>query len=98
MLRIYFQESALIEFSLIHLSATYAEPFFTHRYSGDLVAFFFESLSRPIQLLLISFFRDRANQILEKIYFVTALSVSALEERASRRPYAGCLFQVKHIH
>jgi len=84
-----------MEFSILHLTMTFAEPHFIHRYSGDLIAVFFESLSRPIQLLVISFLRDRANQILEKIYFVTALSVSALEERASRRPYAGCLFQVK---
>ena len=73
---------------------TYAEPLFIHQYSGDAVAYFFEYVTRPVQLLLLSFFRDRAKQIIEKIYFVTALSVSALEERASRRPYAGCLFQV----
>ena len=74
---------------------TYAEPLFIHRYTGDYVAYFFENITRPVQLMLLSFLRDRAKQILEKIYFVTALSVSALEERASRRPYAGCLFQVR---
>ena len=73
---------------------TYAEPLFLHRFSGEFVAYFFENVTRPVQILLLSFFRDRAKQIVEKIYFVTALSVSALEERASRRPYAGCLFQV----
>ena len=73
---------------------TYAEPLFLHRFSGEFVAYFFENVTRPVQILLLSFFRDRAKQIVEKIYFVVSLSVSALEERASRRPYAGCLFQV----
>lgn len=88
------QESALIEFSFLHIMIIFAEPIFVGDNSTNVVAIYFDTLSRPLQVLLLSFFRDRAKQIIEKSYFVIALTVSVLEERASRRPYAGCLFQV----
>ncbi len=72
----------------------FGEAIFGGEHSTNLVANSFNSLSRPLQVLMVSFFRDRAKQIIEKSYFVIALTVSVLEERASRRPYAGCLFQV----
>ena len=43
--------------------------------------------------LLIGLARDRLKQMVEKIYLVVSLAVSSLEDRASRRSYAGCLFQ-----
>jgi len=76
----------------------FAEPIFLGENSTNIVALYFNTLSRPLQILLLSFFRDRAKQIIEKSYFALALTISVLEERASRRPYAGCLFQVNFLN
>ena len=43
--------------------------------------------------LLIGLARDRLKQMVEKLYLVVSLAVSSLEDKASRRSYAGCLFQ-----
>ena len=43
---------------------------------------------------MIGLFRDRLKQIVEKLYLVVSLAVSSLEDRASKRSYAGCLFQI----
>ncbi len=51
-------------------------------------------LSRPVQLLLLGMARDRGKQIIEKIFLVVALAISSLEDKASKRSYAGCLFQL----
>ena len=53
--------------------------------------------SRPIQLICIAYLRDRLHQIFEKLYLTVSLAVSALEDKASRRSYAGCLFQLNLI-
>ena len=55
--------------------------------------FYFFLVSRPVQLGILCLLRDRAKQIVEKVFFAVALSASSLEDRASRRTYAGCLFQ-----
>jgi hypothetical protein len=57
----------LIEFSLFHVMVTYAEPLFLHRFSGEFVTYFFQNITRPVQLLLLSFFRDRAKQVTEAV-------------------------------
>ncbi|CAB4058317.1 unnamed protein product [Lepeophtheirus salmonis] len=46
------------------------------------------------ELLIIGFLRDRLVLLSKKLYFVAVCSVSSLEERASKRSYAGCLFQL----
>ena len=43
--------------------------------------------------MLIGLARDRLKQMVEKLYLVVSLAVSSLEDKASRRSYAGCLFQ-----
>ena len=53
--------------------------------------------SNPLKLLVIGFVRDRFKQIIEKLYLVVCLAVSSLEDKASRRSYAGCLFQLNLI-
>ena len=47
--------------------------------------------------MVIGYLRDRIKQIIEKLYLTVSLAVSALEEKASRRSYAGCLFQMNVI-
>ena len=55
-------------------------------------------LTRPIILIMLSFARDRAKQVVEKLYFMAALLVSSMEDRASRRSYFGVLCQVNYKH
>ena len=50
--------------------------------------------TRPILLLLLSVFRDRLRQMIEKLYFMAALTISSMEDRTSRRSYSGVLCQV----
>ena len=72
-------------------SVCLVEPFANDVYVAHV---FFKGVSRPVQMLLVGILRDRLKQIVEKLYFVVGLSVSSLEDRASKRSYAGCLFQM----
>ena len=87
-------ESALIELTTLHLLVCLVEPL-----TDDVrfIRVFFKGVSRAVQLLFVGILRDRWKQIVEKIYFVVALSVSSLEDRASKRSYAGCLFQMNIV-
>ena len=73
--------SSLIEMSGLHLYLVFKYQFMS-------------SFSRPVQLMLIGFSRDRIQQIWEKIYLIIGLAVSAIEDRPSKSCYAGLLFQV----
>ena len=73
--------SSLIEMSGLHLYLVFEYQFMS-------------SFSRPVQLMLIGFSRDRIQQIWEKIYLIIGLAVSAIEDRPSKSCYAGLLFQV----
>ena len=77
-------ESALFELTCLHLYFVVLENDY------DIL----KDFSRPIQLLIIGFLRDRLKQVVEKIYLVTSLAVSSIEDRPSRSSYAGCLFQI----
>ena len=46
--------------------------------------------------MLLSFARERITQMAEKISFMVALTMTSLEDRATRRSYIGVLCQV-HI-
>ena len=46
--------------------------------------------------MILSFARDRITQMAEKISFMIALTITSLEDRATRRSYIGVLCQV-HI-
>ena len=50
--------------------------------------------TRPILLLVLSIFRDRLRQMIEKLYFMASLTISSMEDRTSRRSYSGVLCQV----
>ena len=50
--------------------------------------------TRPILLLVLSIFRDRVRQMIEKLYFMASLTISSMEDRTSRRSYSGVLCQV----
>lgn len=89
-------ESSLVELSVFHILITYIQPIFTNNHYGPSDFVIYE-LSRPVQLLILGFVRDRAKQTVEKIYLVTSLAVSSLEDKASKRSYAGCLFQLNLI-
>lgn len=84
-------ECALAEVAGLHLALTAVGS----RAAPDnfILHSFFNVASRPVQLLLIGLLRDRLKQIVEKTFFVLTLSVSSLDNRSSRKSYAGCLFQ-----
>ncbi|TRY77474.1 hypothetical protein TCAL_12639 [Tigriopus californicus] len=84
-------EAALIEVGMLNLFLLINYPL--AQQSGS-VGFFVNELSRGVQLLAFGFLRDRIKQFVEKLYFVISLTVSSLEDRASKRSYAGCLFQL----
>ncbi len=84
-----FPTCALTESVLLHLSHLLISPT-----SPGLLRFLLLETSRPSQLLVMGLVRDRARQAAEKLFFAAALSVSSMDDRASRRSYAGCLFQV----
>ena len=86
-------ESALIELTFFHLYSFYV----SHTSFMDESLSFVTQLPISVQLLLLGIIRDRLKQIVEKTYLVVSLAVSSLEDRASRRSYAGCLFQVNLI-
>ena len=54
-------------------------------------------VTRPVLLLVISILRDRIKQMMEKLYFMIALTIASMEDRASRRSYVGVLCQVIEI-
>ena len=87
-------ESALIELTLYHLYTVYITNSLPVNQSNfD----YMNRISKPVQLLILGLIRDRLKQSVEKLYVVVSLAVSSLEDRASRRPYAGCLFQINLI-
>ena len=81
-------EASLMDLSLLQLIISLSKL-----YGWQQIHYF----SRPIQLICITYLRDRLHQIIEKLYLTVSLAVSSLEDKASRRPYAGCLFQLNLI-
>lgn len=84
-------EAALIEVGMLNLFLLINYPL---AQKSGFIGFFVNELSRVVQLLVFGFLRDRIKQFIEKLYFVISLTVSSLEDRASKRSYAGCLFQL----
>ncbi len=87
--------SALVEVAVLHIVNILLVPWALdslYHSEGTLRLLLLET-SRPVQILVLGVLRDRLRQALDKTYFSVALSVSSLEDRASRRSYAGCLFQ-----
>ena len=78
---------ALAEAAVLHLILSVCD--------GNANNMLLHETSRPIQLLLLGLARDRVRQAWHKLYFVSALSASSMEDTVSRRSYAGCLFQVQ---
>ena len=83
--------ASLVEIAIFHIAWQTAHGLARRHFIFHVM---FYAFSVPVQLLLLSFLRDRFKQILDKIYFTLALSVSAMDNRSSRRSYAGCLFQI----
>ena len=89
-------ESALFEFVCFHviktlMSINVPEQLNELQPQHD---FLNEHLSMTQQLVLMSFLHDRLVQVINKLYLVLSLTATSVEDRASRRSFAICLFQM----
>ena len=91
----------ILEFAMLHIVissfGSYLPYTFT-RSSRSIETNFSQTTNfyctRPILLLVLSIFRDRVRQMIEKLYFMASLTISSMEDRTSRRSYSGVLCQV----
>ena len=89
--------SLISEFSTLHVLMTCFGPSFllklakSHPASNQKTNFY---ITRHMLLMVLSFARDRITQMAEKISFMIALTITSLEDRATRRSYIGVLCQV----
>ena len=80
-------DSALFESAMLHVLRMTVS-------SNQVSDFFIRRIPFAVQLLMTSFLFSRLSECLEKLYLFFCLSASAIEDRASRRPYAFILFQL----
>ena len=91
--------SLISEFSTLHVLMTCFGPSFllklatSYPASNQKTNFY---ITRHMFLMVLSFARERITQMAEKISFMVALTITSLEDRATRRSYIGVLCQV-HI-
>ena len=89
--------SLISEFSTLHVLMTCFGPSFllkltsSYAASNQKINFY---ITRHMLLMILSFARDRITQMAEKISFMIALTITSLEDRATRRSYIGVLCQV----